>query len=123
MIATFEKFPSILISFFFLLIFFLVDYDWSSCHIGILPWQKDDLQTIEPLMVPPSEVHYATIKNLKLPKIVDSNRLQMHSKIQWENLLKKKKKKKSKKATDPTGQTLVDRAVKNAKGLQVNGER
>ncbi|XP_008215375.1 uncharacterized protein LOC100678090 [Nasonia vitripennis] len=101
-----------------------MNYDWSSCPIGILPWQKDDLQTIEPLMVPPSEVHYATIKNLSLPKIVDSNRLKMHSKIQWENLLKKKKKKKSKKVADPTEHTLVNRAVKNAKSLQqINGER
>lgn len=83
------------------------DCDWSNCPIGILPWQIDDFEQNE-LTISPSEIRYAIIKNLELPKIIDSNKLKLHSKIQWENLLKKKKKiKKKTNASEAVETNLV----------------
>lgn len=66
------------------------------CPIGILPWQLSEGQPKDFLTISPSEIRYAIVKNVGLPKIVDSNKLKQHSKIQWESLLKKQKKGKRK---------------------------
>ncbi|XP_023247111.1 uncharacterized protein LOC106645161, partial [Copidosoma floridanum] len=96
------------------------EYDWSTCPIGILPWQTEDVQSDKLLTVSPSEVHYAIVKNLELPKIVDSTKLKLHSKIKWENLLKKKKKTKRKSKLDSSVAAEVDQCVGNTEVLENN---
>lgn len=81
-----------------------------------MPWQIDNFQPMEPLTVLQSDVRYAVLKTMELPKIVDSNKLKLHSKIQWENLIKKKKQTKTKmKSSEPT---VIGRVVENVKSMQ-----
>ncbi|XP_058793115.1 uncharacterized protein LOC131665310 [Phymastichus coffea] len=92
------------------------NHDWSLCPIGTLPWKINDFQPIEPMTVPQSDIRYAIIRNTEMPKIIDSNRLKLHSKIQWENIIKKKK--QTKKKSMPSEITVISRVVENVKSMQ-----
>ncbi|XP_011495444.1 PREDICTED: uncharacterized protein LOC105360275 [Ceratosolen solmsi marchali] len=87
--------------------------DWSSSPIGILPWQINDIQAMEASTISPSDVQYVIVKNLELPKIINSKKLILHSKIHWERLLEKKKAKRKVKTNKIVTSTIVNRAMKN----------
>ncbi|XP_014230691.1 uncharacterized protein LOC106655020 [Trichogramma pretiosum] len=70
------------------------NHDWSNCPIGILPWQMNTPQTLSSLIVSPSKVRHAVARSVNLPRILDSNGIRLHTKIQWEELEEKRRRKK-----------------------------
>lgn len=77
---------------------FLVQYCWTECPIGILPWQIDSLQYLKPIKViaTNSNVPIPMLVSDIIPGIVDKTNLRMQSQIIWDNVLRKKRRLKRK---------------------------
>jgi hypothetical protein len=72
---------------------------------------------MDPSEISPSSVHYALIQNLEQPNIINSRKLKLQSKIQWDNLLKRKKTKRKTKSNKIETATIINRAMQNVKNM------
>ncbi|KAF7411838.1 hypothetical protein HZH66_000734 [Vespula vulgaris] len=75
-----------------------VQYSWTECPIGILPWQIDSLQYLKPIKVIATNSNelIPTLVSDIIPGIVDKTNLRMQSQIIWDNVLRKKRRLKRK---------------------------
>ena len=72
------------------------------------------------LIVPSSSAKSVISTKIQLPKIIDSNKLAAHSKIQWENIMKKKNKVKKKTKVNPV--SVMEHAMENVRIVNENSK-
>ncbi|XP_012528859.2 uncharacterized protein LOC105832452 [Monomorium pharaonis] len=72
------------------------NYQWIECPIGLLPWQIDSLKSLEPLKLNPSRHSVSLLDSQIVAGIVNHKKLKMQSRINWDNVLRKKRRVKTK---------------------------
>ncbi|XP_015188586.1 PREDICTED: uncharacterized protein LOC107072843 [Polistes dominula] len=72
-------------------------YSWKKCPIGILPWQIDSLQYLQPIKIIATKSNVLMLKSDIIPGIVDKTNLKMQSQINWDDVLRAKKRLKRKR--------------------------
>lgn len=72
-------------------------YSWTKCPIGILPWQIDSLQYLQPIKIIATKSNVLMLESDIIPGIVDKTNLKMQSQINWDNVLRTKKRLKRKR--------------------------
>ncbi|XP_014475096.1 PREDICTED: uncharacterized protein LOC106744673 isoform X2 [Dinoponera quadriceps] len=88
-------------------------YQWDRYPIGLLPWQ-DSLGSLEPLK-PKLPKHSASVLESQIvPGIVNTKNLKMESRINWDNVLRKKKEKRKRDEDDNTD-VIMNRALEVVK--------
>lgn len=89
-------------------------YQWIGCPIGLLPWQMDSLKSLEPLKLNSSRHSVSVLDSQIVAGIINRKNLKMQSRINWDNVLRKKRrieKKRNKNYTD----VIMNRALEIAK--------
>ncbi|XP_076753701.1 uncharacterized protein LOC143425092 [Xylocopa sonorina] len=66
-------------------------YNWMECPIGLLPWQSDTLEFINPMNTIIQKYDVSASESEITPGIIDRKDLKMQSQINWDNVLRKKK--------------------------------
>ncbi|XP_046814658.1 uncharacterized protein LOC124422355 isoform X1 [Vespa crabro] len=91
-----------------------VQYCWTECPIGILPWQIDSLQYLQPIKITAtnSSVPIPIFVSDIIPGIVDKTNLRMQSQIIWDNVLRKKRRLKRKQQKEAD---IINKAIEIVK--------
>ncbi|XP_053971781.1 uncharacterized protein LOC128872780 [Hylaeus volcanicus] len=92
----------------------LINYCWPNCPIGLLPWQVDSMEVLNPLRKVSQKHSVSTLESEITPGIVDSKDLRMQSQINWDNVLRKKKRLK-RKHERRNADIIINRALETAK--------
>ncbi|XP_043249297.1 ribosomal biogenesis protein LAS1L [Colletes gigas] len=90
------------------------NYHWVNCPIGLLPWQIDSMQVLNPLKKISQKYNVLALESEITPGIIDSKDLKMKSKINWNNVLRKKKRSK-RKYERRNADIIINRALETAK--------
>ncbi|KOC60925.1 Ribosomal biogenesis protein LAS1L [Habropoda laboriosa] len=69
----------------------IATYNWSECPIGLLPWQCDTMEILNPLDSVIQKTNVSILESEIIPGIIDRKDLKMQSQIKWDNVLRKKK--------------------------------
>ncbi|CAD1472821.1 unnamed protein product, partial [Heterotrigona itama] len=76
--------------------FAIATYNWAECPIGLLPWQNDALEFINPLNMVVEKYDVSVLDSEIVPGIIDMKNVKIHGRINWNNVLRKKKRVKRK---------------------------
>ncbi|CAK9815574.1 Ribosomal biogenesis protein LAS1L [Anthophora quadrimaculata] len=74
----------------------IATYNWAECPIGLLPWQCDKMEMLNPLDTVVQKSNVSTLESEIVPGVIDKKELKMQSQINWDNVLRKKKRLKRK---------------------------
>ncbi|XP_060832235.1 uncharacterized protein LOC132916334 isoform X2 [Bombus pascuorum] len=88
-------------------------HNWAECPIGVLPWQKDTLEFMEPLdnfVVQKCDTVGCEI----IPGSINRKRLKMDGQINWDNVLRQKKRLKRKQERRKTD-IIMNKALETVK--------
>ncbi|XP_076237903.1 uncharacterized protein LOC143181403 [Calliopsis andreniformis] len=88
--------------------------NWAESPIGLLPWQIDSLETLNPLETLSQNYNVSALESEIVPGIIDSNDLRMQSQINWDTVLRKKKRLK-RRHERRNADIIVNRALETAK--------
>ncbi|XP_076618308.1 uncharacterized protein LOC143340354 [Colletes latitarsis] len=87
---------------------------WVNCPIGLLPWQIDSMQVLNPLKKISQKYNVLALESEITPGIIDNKDLKMKSQINWNNVLRKKKRSK-RKYERRNADIIINRALETAK--------
>lgn len=90
------------------------NYQWVGCPIGLLPWQIDSLKSLEPLQLNPSRHSVSVLDSQIVAGIINRKNLKMRSRINWDDVLRKKRRVEKKHDKDVVD-VIMDRALEMAK--------
>ncbi|XP_031827289.1 uncharacterized protein LOC116424694 [Nomia melanderi] len=91
----------------------LAKYQWAECPVGLLPWQIDSMEMLEPLKSL-STHNVSSLESEITPGVLNTNDLKMQSQINWDNVLRKKKRLKRKRERR-NADIIINRALETAK--------
>lgn len=76
--------------------FAVATYNWAECPIGLLPWQNDTLEFINPPNIIVQKYDVSVLESEIVPGNIDRKNLKMQGQINWNNVLRQKKRLKRK---------------------------
>ncbi|XP_006618206.1 uncharacterized protein LOC102672159 isoform X4 [Apis dorsata] len=94
--------------------FAVATYNWAEYPIGLLPWQDDSLEFINPLYSTIREYNISELESKIVPGIIDEKNLKMKGQINWNNILRKKKRLKRKQERR-NADVIMNKALETAK--------
>nr|XP_034191312.1 uncharacterized protein LOC117609283 [Osmia lignaria] len=94
--------------------FAITNCNWTDCPIGLLPWQRDTLEVLNPLKTASQKHNVSILESEIVPGIIDRKDLEMQSQINWDNVLRKKKRMK-RKHERRNADIIVNRALEAVK--------
>lgn len=94
--------------------FAVTTYNWAEYPIGLLPWQDDTLEFINPFYSTIQEYNISELESKIVPGIIDEKNLKMKSQINWNNILRKKKRLKRKQERR-NADVIMNKALETAK--------
>lgn len=89
-------------------------YNWKGSDFGILPWQIDNLEGIEPEDVTPKLLYFSRESDI-IPGIIDSKTIISCSQVDWDTVLLKKKQRVKRKRKNNDADDMINKAIEIVK--------
>ncbi|KAG7202155.1 hypothetical protein KM043_015837 [Ampulex compressa] len=89
----------------------IANYNWKQCPIGILPWQDETLNFLEPLERVSFKHNTVTSSGI-IPGVIDKS-FEVQNRVNWNTVLRKKK--RFKKKIEKGDANIINRAIATAK--------
>ncbi|XP_071875541.1 uncharacterized protein isoform X1 [Bombus fervidus] len=94
--------------------FAVATYNWAECPIGLLPWQNDTLEFINPPNTVVQKYDVSVLESEIVPGNIDRKNLKMEGQINWNNVLRQKKRLKRKQERTNTD-IIMNKALETVK--------
>ncbi|XP_057338607.1 uncharacterized protein LOC130676434 [Microplitis mediator] len=89
-------------------------YYWKESYIGILPWQIDNLERIEPEDITPKLLCPSRESDI-IPGIIDSKTIMSRSQVDWDTVLLEKKQGVKRKRKNNYADDMINKAIEIVK--------